>query len=105
MLEPKEVKLNTQMELATLFFVRCADKYLEEDGIIAFVLPRGVFSSDQHGKFRANSYTPMVSYYLIYDLEKNQKERVSPLFSVESCVVFGRKGKLTEYQHIPMVRL
>ncbi len=38
----------TNLELTTLFFVRCADVYLRPGGMIAFVMPRSLFTPDQH---------------------------------------------------------
>ena len=95
LLDKSKENLITHMELATLFFARCSDFYLNTNGKIAFVLPRSIFSGDQHNNFRNNRFSPEVGFYLLFDLEKNQHERVSPLFSVESCVVFGEKNKRT----------
>jgi hypothetical protein len=64
---------------------------------VAFVLPRGIFAGDQHRKFRENSYRIGIGYSMLFDLEKNQHQRVSPLFNVESCVLFGQKGQTTTY--------
>jgi len=89
--------LMTQMEMATLFFVRNADLYLGKTGNIAFVLPRGVFTGDQHKNFRENHFSLELGFSLLYDLEKNRREKVSPLFSVETCVVFAKKGISTTY--------
>jgi hypothetical protein len=105
-----EARLFTQMEMATLFYVRCADIYLHSGGKIAFVLPRSVFTGDQHKNFRENKMSIKLGYTTIFDLEKNQRERVTPLFSVESCVVIAEKEKDTEYPirtklfvgHLPM---
>ncbi len=97
LLDSSEEKLLTHMEMATLFFARCSDIFLNEEGKIAFVLPRSVFNSDQHERFRDNTFIPQVGFTLLFDLEKNQRERVSPLFSIESCVVFGQKGAKTKY--------
>jgi hypothetical protein len=44
--------LITHMELGTLFFLATAELYLKEGGIIAFVLPRNIFSADQHDGLR-----------------------------------------------------
>ncbi len=48
LLENKDVYLFTQMELATLFFCKCADLYLKGEGIIAFVMPRSVLAGTIH---------------------------------------------------------
>lgn len=56
LLNKSDENLMTQMELATLFFLRTSDLYLEENGYIAFVLPRSVFTGDQHKNFRRTSF-------------------------------------------------
>jgi hypothetical protein len=49
LLESSQVKLFANIETATLFFNRCADLYLKNRGIIAFVMPRSVLTG---AKFR-----------------------------------------------------
>ncbi len=85
--------LMTHMELATLFFVRSADKYLKEGGVIGFVMPRAIFSADQHDTFRGGKFTGVkLGFEKIIDCEK-----VEPLFYVPTCVVIARKGKETKF--------
>jgi len=48
--------LITHLEVATLFLVRAADLYLKAGGTIAFVLPRSLFSADQHDALRKRSF-------------------------------------------------
>ncbi len=49
---PHEKNLNTHMELATLFFEHCRRVYLQQNGTIAFVMPRSVIiPSKQHRAF------------------------------------------------------
>ena len=80
-------ELITHLELGTLFFVRAADVYLKPTGHIAFVLPRSVFSADQHNDLRRGWFTkPSLSFKEIWDLDK-----VTPLFNVPACVLFGQK--------------
>src|SRR6266571_1629326 len=97
LLSSKETKLLTHMELATLFFVRSAELYLRTRGRIGFVMPRSVFTADHHERFRMNLFTPSVRFLEIADFDRNQQERISPLFSVESCVIIGAKDGPTEY--------
>jgi len=81
-------ELLTHMELATLFHVKCAHMYLKQrDGIVAFVLPRSVFVSDQHDNFRRGYLGFTLKHTEVWDLEK-----VSPLFNVPACVFFSRTG-------------
>jgi len=92
LLENKDVHLFTQMELATLFFCKCADLYLKREGIIAFVMPRSVLAGTIHHinfrKFRK----PPIRLIKIIDLEE-----VTPLFNMPSCVLIGLKDGRTKY--------
>jgi hypothetical protein len=81
----------SNIELATLFFLRAADLYLKDGGTIGFVLPRSVFTSDQHHNFR-RSYFLNLGFSQVWDLEK-----VEPLFNVPACVFFATKGAETKY--------
>ncbi|MEW6104407.1 MAG: N-6 DNA methylase [bacterium] len=92
LVENKDVHLFTQMEMATLFFCKCADLYLEKDGLIAFVMPKSVLAGTIHHinfrKFR----NPPIKLFKILDLEG-----VNPLFNMPSCVLIGSKGEITKY--------
>ncbi len=77
LLTPGEIKLNTQMELATLFFEHCRQVYLKPEGVIAFVMPRSVITgAKQHSAFQQHGISR------ILDLKD-----VEPLFNVETCVM------------------
>lgn len=84
--------LITHMEVATLFLLRAADLYLKPGGKVAFVLPRSLFHADQHNGLRRRTFKlseagpHTVVWTGLWDCEK-----VSPLFTVPSCVVFGEK--------------
>lgn len=96
---PKEkAELITQMEIATLFFLRVVDLYLKDNGVIEFVMPRSVFSADQHDNFRRGKYVVRkegggidIGLTKLIDLEG-----VEPLFNVPSCVVKAVKGVQTQ---------
>lgn len=86
--------LSTQMEIATLFTLRAADLYLKKGGKIGFLVPRSVFSSDQHAGFRAGTFRltrggDTLAIREVWDLDK-----VRPLFNVPSCCVWGEKVSL-----------
>lgn len=76
--------LITQLELGTLFFVRCASLYLRPTGRIGFVLPRSIFSADQHDRFRRSMARGNATLTEVWDLEE-----VTPLFNVPAAVAFG----------------
>lgn len=92
LLQKKEVKLFANIESATLFFNRCADLYVKDNGMLAFVMPRSVLTGAfHHVKFK-NFRKPSMKLAKIYDLE-----HVNPLFNVPSCVLFALKAKNTSY--------
>jgi hypothetical protein len=76
--------LIAHLELGTLFFVRCADLYLKPSGKIGFVLPRSIFTADQHDRFRRSSVRGNTTLTEVWDLEE-----VSPLFNVPAAVAFA----------------
>jgi len=81
--------LMTHMEMATLFLVRCADLYLNPKGsrMIGFVMPRAIFSADQHDRFRRGEIARVdLDVLMIIDLKD-----VSPLFYVPACAVIARR--------------
>jgi len=82
--------LMTHMEMATLFLVRCADLYLNPKGsrMIGFVMPRAIFSADQHDRFRRGEIARVnLDVLMIIDLKD-----VSPLFYVPACAVIARRA-------------
>jgi type I restriction-modification system DNA methylase subunit len=92
LLENKDVHLFTQMELATLFFCKCADLYLKRKGIIAFVMPRSVLAGTIHHIGFRKFKKPPIKLVKIIDLEG-----VTPLFNMPSCVLIGLKDGTTKY--------
>jgi hypothetical protein len=88
----KNVHLFTQMDVAALFFCKCSDMYLRDNGIIGFVMPRSVISGTiQHVNFRGFEI-PRLKLVKIIDLED-----VLPLFNMPSCVLIAIKGEQTQY--------
>jgi len=83
----------SNMELATLFFVKTLDLYLTPNGEIAFVMPRSIFTADHHHHFREADLQIQFGFKKIWDLEN-----VNPLFNIPSCVVFGQKNTKTDYR-------
>jgi hypothetical protein len=92
--------LITHLELGTLFFCACLYEYgVSKHGGIAFVLPRSVFTSDQHDNFRRTSFAKGGEVAAIHQIgitEVWDLEDVSPLFNVPACVVFGKRPYLTK---------
>jgi len=93
LLAANEMKLNTQMELATLFFEHCRRMYLKPEGTIAFVMPRSVITgAKQHHAFQQHGFSR------ILDLKQ-----VAPLFGVETCVMIRNSNDIFT-QVFPTVR-
>jgi len=87
-----DVHLHTQLDISTLFFNKCVDKYLHKNGIIGFIMPRSVIgSTHQHKNFRKFEHPP-VKLLKIIDLED-----VFPLFNMPACVLIGRKDAKNVY--------
>jgi len=92
LLDSEQVHLFTHMEMATLFFCNSIDLYLEENGMIAFVMPRSVLTGAlHHVKFKQFG-KPKTKLVKIFDFED-----VSPLFNVPSCVLIAVEGEATSY--------
>jgi len=77
--------LFTHMELASLFFCKSADIYLERGGTIAFVMPKSVLVASQHVNFRKME-KPEIKLIKILDFEN-----VKPVFKVPSCALIAKK--------------
>jgi hypothetical protein len=105
LLTKHEGHLFTQMELATLFFAFCADRYLADRGTLAFVMPRSVLTgAKQHSAF-GRQY--VASSRLVIDCEQ-----VTPLFNVPACALVWRKPSATrsapsghDGRRVPTLRL
>jgi len=92
LLTRKETDLFTQMDTSTVFYVKTADTYLSEKGVLAFVMPRSVLTgAKQHENFKKQR-KPIMKLVKILDTEK-----VSPLFNVDSCSLIAKAGKATIY--------
>jgi type I restriction-modification system DNA methylase subunit len=88
---PKSQKLFTQMELATVFLAHAMATFANGDARLAFVMPRGVLSADQHQnlilrKYATDAKLRLTGYWDLWD--------VHPLFNVPSCVLFARRDVL-----------
>ena len=93
LVDEKSTHLFTHMEMATLFFRRAADLFLEDGGTIAFVMPRSILVGSQHTGFLDFDQPPLDLVKII------DTEQVAPLFNVPSCVVIAtkKKGKVPLY--------
>jgi len=92
LLSSRETDLFTQMDTATVFYVKTADIYLSENGIMAFVMPRSVLTgAKQHEAFKEQKKPPMTIIKIL------DVENVDPLFKVDACSIIAKKGGATNY--------
>ena len=87
LLHGDEQHLFTHIELATLFYRHVKTAYLQQDGVIAFVMPRSVITgAKQHRHFREDE--PLTK---IIDLKEVAvpSERSLKVFGVDSCVLIA----------------
>ena len=88
LLEP-DTQLASQMELASLFFARCADLYLGDGGRIAFVMPSSAITAEPPSDFSSFSSKGGM---LKLRLEKVMNlDQMKPLFDVPTCVLVASK--------------
>jgi SAM-dependent methyltransferase len=90
LLGKKEVKLFTQMDTSTVFFVHTEHEFLKEKGKMAFVMPKSVIlPAKQHFAFQRHGFAA------IHDFTG-----VDPLFKVRSCLLID--GPKARHGDIPM---
>jgi hypothetical protein len=84
LLGKKEVKLFTQMDTSTVFFVHAEHEFLKDGGKMAFVMPKSVIlPAKQHLAFQRHGFTAIHEF-----------SEVDPLFRVRSCILISdRKAR------------
>lgn len=88
----KETHLITQLEIASLFYVKAIDLYLSDNGLITFVMPKSVMLATKHNLQFQKFLYPKSKLLKIWDLQN-----VKNLFGMPTCVLFGMKSLRTEY--------
>jgi Eco57I restriction-modification methylase len=88
---PKQQKLFTQMELATVFLAHSMATFANATARLGFVMPRAVLSADQHQnlilrKYSTDAKMKLTGYWDLWD--------VRPLFNVPACVLFAKRDSL-----------
>ncbi|OGU14450.1 MAG: hypothetical protein A2X61_14325 [Ignavibacteria bacterium GWB2_35_12] len=86
LVKPEKVANFPHLEIAVIFLAYCSSYFLKENGKLAFVLPRSIFSADHHDNTRSGKASGF-RLTQIWDLKD-----VSPLFNVPSCVMIAEKG-------------
>lgn len=84
LLGKKQVKLFTQMDTSTVFFVHTEHEFLKEKGKMAFVMPKSVIlPAKQHFAFQKHGFTAIHEF-----------SKVDPLFRVRTCILISdRKAR------------
>ena len=77
-------------DIACLFYTRCVDLYLKQNGSIGMILPRSVLLSGQYQKWRTGEWSNVsvgmeTTPWDLYYIEPNS------FFPVPACVVFATK--------------
>ncbi|AFN74288.1 Endonuclease, putative [Melioribacter roseus P3M-2] len=90
LVKPKKVANFPHLEIAAIFFAYCSSYFLNNEGKIAFVLPRSFFSADHHENIRSGKAAGF-KIYSVWDLKD-----VCPLFRIPSCVFFAEKKNKRE---------
>ena len=86
LIDSGDVKLFTQMDLSTLFFAHAKDRYLKDNGTLAFVMPRSVLTgAKQHRPFQRQGMTRILD---VGD--------VSPLFNVPAAVIISASSDIAK---------
>ena len=84
----EEEHLITQMEMAALFLARAVDYYAKDGGKVGFVMPKSIYSADQHHNIRIGATRAHIAFRGIIDCEN-----VQPLFYVPAIAVIAERGK------------
>jgi hypothetical protein len=80
--------LIANMEMAALFLARAVDYYAKDGGRVGFVMPKSIYSADQHHNIRIGATRAHIAFRKIIDCEN-----VQPLFYVPTIAVIAEKGK------------
>jgi type I restriction-modification system DNA methylase subunit len=88
---PTSQRLITQMELATVFLAHSMATFANKQARLAFVMPRGILSADQHRnlierKYSSDAKLKLTGYWDLWEVE--------PLFNVPACVLFAERSAL-----------
>lgn len=79
-----------QQEIATVFALKCIDKYLKKGGDAAFIMPGSIISGDQHILFRNKNFKSImdICFEELWDIPND----INP-FNMNSCVLFVNKSE------------
>ncbi len=87
----------THQDVAGLFFARCVDLYLKDDGLIGMVMPHSALQTGQYSKWRTGRWTSRrklssmavdFTYKTAWDLERLEP---NTFFPIPASVVFAKR--------------
>ncbi len=84
--KPVSIKNFPNLEIAAIFLSYCNSYFLNQNGRLAFVLPRSFFSADHHDNSRTGKAKGF-QLESLWDLNE-----VKPLFRIPSCVFFTKRS-------------
>jgi len=97
LIEKKDTHLYTQIEVSTVFFVKCM-RFLKRGGVLAFVMPRSTITATMQNYNFIRDQKLGTRLVEILDLG-----RVKPLFNMPTCVLISEKNGEQTYP-IKMVK-
>jgi hypothetical protein len=92
LLDSKEIHLFAHVEMATLYFCRAADLYLQDEGVIAFLMPISVITGASHHARFQQFNKPEMNLCKVLNFQK-----VQPIFHLPVCALLAKKGTPTQY--------
>jgi len=91
LIEKKDTHLYTQIEVSTVFFIKCIE-LLREGGTLAFIMPRSIIGLTMQNYPFLRAQRLGFRFVEILDLEN-----VEPLFNMPTCVVISKKNGQQTY--------
>lgn len=85
-------KVATHQDISAYFFARSAELYLNDDGVIAFVMPYAALSRQQFKGFQSQRFSRGGNQFVRFEEVWTFDENVQPLFPVPSCAIFAQRG-------------
>jgi hypothetical protein len=88
-------KVATHQDLSAYFFARIVERYLDQEGRIAFVMPLATLTRAQYKNFRSGIFSDNrgnVESAVQFEKVWTFDSEVAPLFPVPSAVLFGHRS-------------
>ena len=92
LLDRDQIHLYTHMEMATLFFCRTTDLYLEKGGITSFLMPISVLTGAYHHTNFQRFSKPKMKLLAVHNFHG-----VTSIFSLPLYVLIAKKGEATTF--------